>query len=174
MYCLFCVVLCTICLYIVLYYCHLVATQLQLNISYHTIPYMISYHTSCHIISYHIIYLTQTEPIPKILPRVLQGNPSPDAIKWISNVVSRPLKRKALGPFETPAVIRSLRNASCHYPLTRRLSLCSVPSVLRPNDVRRKAPEQLTVRSTRRMYICRPKAIFSLQTVFYGMHEMNI
>ena len=37
MYCLFCVVLCTVCVCIcILYYCHRVATQLQLtNISYH-------------------------------------------------------------------------------------------------------------------------------------------
>jgi len=35
----------------VLYYCHRVSTQLQLNISYHIIPYHIY-----HIISYHIIY----------------------------------------------------------------------------------------------------------------------
>ena len=34
MYCLFCVVLCIVCVYI-LHYCHRVATQLQLNISYH-------------------------------------------------------------------------------------------------------------------------------------------
>jgi hypothetical protein len=42
----------------VLYYCHRVATQLQLNISsyhtsYHTISYHISYHTISYI-SYHI------------------------------------------------------------------------------------------------------------------------
>jgi hypothetical protein len=42
MYCLFCVVLCIVCVYIyvsVLNYCHRVATQLQLNtrISYHII-----------------------------------------------------------------------------------------------------------------------------------------
>ena len=54
MYCLFCVILCIVCVY----YCHRVATQLQLNISYH-----IKYHISCisyisYIISYiyHIIY----------------------------------------------------------------------------------------------------------------------
>jgi len=36
MYCLFCVVLCIVCVCIcVLYDCHRVATQLQLNISYH-------------------------------------------------------------------------------------------------------------------------------------------
>ena len=40
-----------------LYYCHRVATQLQLtNISYHVISYHIIYHIiSYHIISYHII-----------------------------------------------------------------------------------------------------------------------
>ena len=38
MYSLFCVVLCIVCVCIcVLYYCHQVATQLQLNISYHII-----------------------------------------------------------------------------------------------------------------------------------------
>jgi hypothetical protein len=36
----------------VLYYCHRVATQLQLNISYH----IISHHISYYIISYHISY----------------------------------------------------------------------------------------------------------------------
>ena len=43
----------------VLYYCHRVSTQLQLNISYHIISYhIISYHiTSYHIISYHIYTL---------------------------------------------------------------------------------------------------------------------
>ena len=40
MYCLFCVVLCTVCK-CVLYYCHLVATQLQLtSILYHTSTYL--------------------------------------------------------------------------------------------------------------------------------------
>jgi hypothetical protein len=43
----------------VLYYCHQVATQLQLNISYiihHIISYIIvSYHISYHTVSYHII-----------------------------------------------------------------------------------------------------------------------
>ena len=45
----------------VLYYCHRVSTQMQLNIpsyhiSYHIISYhIISYHISYHIISYHII-----------------------------------------------------------------------------------------------------------------------
>jgi hypothetical protein len=34
MYCLFCVVLCIVCVYTVLYYCHRVVNQLQLNISY--------------------------------------------------------------------------------------------------------------------------------------------
>jgi hypothetical protein len=54
MYCLFCVVLCIVCVCIcVLYYCHRVATQLQLTYitSYHI------YHIICHItyiISYHI------------------------------------------------------------------------------------------------------------------------
>jgi len=44
----------------VLYYCHRVATQLQLNISYHIISYhiisyhIISYHISHHITWYHI------------------------------------------------------------------------------------------------------------------------
>ena len=39
MYCLFCDVLCIVCVCIcVLNYCHRVATQLQLNISYHIIP----------------------------------------------------------------------------------------------------------------------------------------
>jgi len=71
----FCVVVCIVCfvsfsvLFLcicVLYYCHRVATQLQLNIyhiiSYHIISYhIISYHIisyiiSYHIISYHIIY----------------------------------------------------------------------------------------------------------------------
>ena len=56
----FCVVLCIICFVsfcvlcvckCVLYFCHRVRTQLQLNISY-----TISYHISCHIIPYHIIY----------------------------------------------------------------------------------------------------------------------
>jgi len=57
----------------VLYYCHRVSTQLQLNISYivsyhvipyHIIPYIISYHIisyhtiSYHIVSYHIPYHT--------------------------------------------------------------------------------------------------------------------
>ena len=62
----FCVVLCIVCfvsfsvLFVcicVLYYCYQVATQLQLNISYHIISYhIISYHIiSYHIISYHII-----------------------------------------------------------------------------------------------------------------------
>jgi len=42
LYCLFCVVLCIVCEYIcVLNYCHRVATQLQLNISYHNISYHI-------------------------------------------------------------------------------------------------------------------------------------
>jgi hypothetical protein len=57
----FCVVLCIVCfvsfsvLFVcicVLNYCHRVATQLQLNISYHIISYHI---ISYHIISYHII-----------------------------------------------------------------------------------------------------------------------
>ena len=61
----FCVVLCIVCfvsfsvLFVcicVLYYCHRVATQLQLNI-YHIISYhIVSYHIiSYHIISYHTI-----------------------------------------------------------------------------------------------------------------------
>jgi hypothetical protein len=37
MYRLFCVVLCIVCVYCVLNYWHRVATQLQLNISYHII-----------------------------------------------------------------------------------------------------------------------------------------
>ena len=57
----FCVVLCIVCfvtfsvLFVcicVLNYCHRVATQLQLNISYHIISY--------HIISYHISYSKQS------------------------------------------------------------------------------------------------------------------
>jgi len=41
----------------VLYYCHRVVTQLQLNISYHIIYHIIPYHiTSYRIVSYHIIY----------------------------------------------------------------------------------------------------------------------
>jgi hypothetical protein len=61
----FCVVLCIVCfvsfsvLFVcicVLNYCHRVATQLQLSISYHTTNHTISYHIiSYHIISYHII-----------------------------------------------------------------------------------------------------------------------
>jgi len=51
MYCLFCVVLCIVCVCIcVLYYCHRVATQLQLtNISYHIIhgPFR-NYGQRCH------------------------------------------------------------------------------------------------------------------------------
>jgi hypothetical protein len=58
----FCVVLCIVCFVsfsvlfacmCVLYYCHRVATQLQLNISYH-ISYIVSYHISYHITSHHI------------------------------------------------------------------------------------------------------------------------
>jgi hypothetical protein len=53
MYCLFCVVLCIVCFVsscvflvciCVLYDCHLVATQLQLNISYYIMSFYISYH----------------------------------------------------------------------------------------------------------------------------------
>ena len=60
--CIFCVVLCIVwfvtfsvlCVCIcVPNYCHRVATQLQLNVSYHIISYHI---ISYHIISYHIIY----------------------------------------------------------------------------------------------------------------------
>jgi hypothetical protein len=50
---LFCVLFACKC---VLCYCHRVATQLQLNVSYHIISYRISYHTiSCHIMPHHII-----------------------------------------------------------------------------------------------------------------------
>jgi len=61
-FCIFCVVLCIVCfvsfsvLFVcvcVLYYCHRVATQFQLNISYH-ISYII--HNKSYIISYPIIY----------------------------------------------------------------------------------------------------------------------
>jgi hypothetical protein len=67
----FCVVLCIVCfvsfpvLFVckcVLYYCHRVTTQLQLNISYiyytiyHTKSYITSYHIPYHIIPYHISY----------------------------------------------------------------------------------------------------------------------
>ena len=53
MYCLFCVVLCIVFVCICVLYCyHRVATQLQLNISYHIISYHIM---SCHVMSYHII-----------------------------------------------------------------------------------------------------------------------
>ena len=62
MYALFdCVVLCIVCVCIcVLYYCHRVATQLQLNISYHIILYHIIYRITLHriisyIVSYHIV-----------------------------------------------------------------------------------------------------------------------
>jgi len=41
----------------VLYYCHWVATQLQLNISYHITYHIISY----HIISYHMCRHMQWE-----------------------------------------------------------------------------------------------------------------
>jgi len=61
----FCVVLCIVCFVsfsvffvcmCVLNSCHRVATQLQLNISYHISYHIISYHIiSYHIISYHII-----------------------------------------------------------------------------------------------------------------------
>jgi hypothetical protein len=65
MYCLFCDVLCIVCVYVyvcVLKYCHRVATQLQLNISYHTIYHISSYHIIYHIIisfiiSYAISYI---------------------------------------------------------------------------------------------------------------------
>jgi hypothetical protein len=59
MYCLFCVVLLLFVCKCVLYYCHRLATQLQLtNISYNIISHHITSHliTSYHIISYHIIY----------------------------------------------------------------------------------------------------------------------
>jgi len=60
----FYVVLCIVCLVTfsvlfvcicVLNYCNWLATQLQLNISYHTIYYTIYHIISYHIISYHII-----------------------------------------------------------------------------------------------------------------------
>jgi hypothetical protein len=60
----FCVVLCIVCfvsfseLFVcicVLYYCLRVATQLQLNISYHISYHIMSYHTISYIIPYHII-----------------------------------------------------------------------------------------------------------------------
>ena len=44
----------------VLYYCHRVSTQLQLNISYHIISYL--------IISYHIMYLTICTPNSDLAP----------------------------------------------------------------------------------------------------------
>jgi hypothetical protein len=62
----FCVVICIVCFVTysvsflcicVLNYCHRVATQLQLNISYHIILYIISYHISYHITSYHIYHI---------------------------------------------------------------------------------------------------------------------
>jgi hypothetical protein len=88
----FCVVLCIICfvtfpvLFVcicVQYYCHRVATQLQLNISYHIIYHIISYHVipyiisyriiSYHIISYHIIsYIISYHIIPYIIYRIKQ------------------------------------------------------------------------------------------------------
>jgi len=73
----FCVVECIVCfvsfsvLFLckcVLYYCHRVATQLQLNIyhiiSYHIISYhIISYHIISYHISYHIIQVFDTKPM---------------------------------------------------------------------------------------------------------------
>ena len=65
---LFCSVYCLCVCICVLYYCHRVSTQLQLNISYHIISYhIISYHIisyimSCHIISIYIyIYHTSDQ-----------------------------------------------------------------------------------------------------------------
>ena len=62
MYCLFCVVHCIFVCICVLYYCHRVATKLQLNISYHIsyniIYHIISYHIISYIISYHISYIS--------------------------------------------------------------------------------------------------------------------
>jgi hypothetical protein len=64
MYCLFCVFLCIVFVCKrVLYYCHRVATQLQLtNISYHIyqyhiISYIMSHHISLYLISYIISYI---------------------------------------------------------------------------------------------------------------------
>ena len=65
--CIFCVVICIFVLFYVLFvcicalnYCHRVATQLQLNISYHIISY--------HIISYHIIsYQLSCRPVAVVL-----------------------------------------------------------------------------------------------------------
>jgi hypothetical protein len=79
----FCVVLCIDCfvtfsvLFVcmcVLNYCHRVATQLQLNISYHIshhiTSYIIPYHTiSYHFISYHISYHTISSP------KIISGTP---------------------------------------------------------------------------------------------------
>ena len=74
---LFCVMLVCKC---VLYYCHRVATQLQLNISYHIISYhIISYHISCHVIyhiipyhiSYHVIYIMSYHIILYFIPYII-------------------------------------------------------------------------------------------------------
>jgi hypothetical protein len=50
LYCLFCVVLCVLFVCIcVLYYCHRVATQLQLNISYHVSHHIIFWMSVCSL-----------------------------------------------------------------------------------------------------------------------------
>jgi hypothetical protein len=77
----FCVLFVCIC---VLYYCHRVATQLTLNISYHITSYVI-YHV-IYYISYHIIYHIVSYHILCVMYHIIYNCPSANVIYYISYI----------------------------------------------------------------------------------------